>query len=382
MTIPEIATYELAADAVAEHVTPLEAGALAAPFSLRDQDGRRLDLEDDHLSGKSLILAFLDTEDDEACRRLLSALASKHENLARLNATVVAINADTDARRNGRLKHESGFLWPIVCDCSGAIFARYGLHKHRGADRRLVLLSPLRQVRSWIDSPADPDRSLETIMNEIEHMRAGEDPRWFPVHAPVLIIPNVLSRDECQRLIHAFETGGPFMVKDAGGKQPQGDYKMPVYEHDRQDRVDHMIQDPAMLEFLTERIGSRINPMVKKAFAFEVNRRESLHIARYVGKRGGHPMGHRDNTGPSTAYRRFALSMNLNDDYAGGEVVFREFNDHGYRGEPGTALVFSSSLLHEVQETTEGVRYNLITHLFNESTINPPAGTPRPGSAY
>jgi hypothetical protein len=249
------------------------------------------------------------------------------------------------------------------------VFAAYGLHKNHDQDSRLVLLSPLRQIRSWADSPADPDQSLDSMMNDIAEMRVSEDPRWFPVHAPVLIIPNVLSREECQRLIHAFETGGPFRVKDEGGKPPECDYKLPVYEHDRQDRVDHMIQDPAMLEFLTERIGTRVNPMVKKAFAFEVNRRESLHIARYVGKRGGHPMGHRDNTGPSTAYRRFALSMNLNDNFEGGGVAFREFNDHPYRGEPGTALVFSSSLLHEVEETTEGVRYNLITHLFNEASL-------------
>jgi hypothetical protein len=206
-------------------------------------------------------------------------------------------------------------------------------------------------------------------MQQIDQMKTTEDSRWFPVHAPVLIIPNVLSREECGQLIHAFETGGPFVVSEDDRQSQQGDYKMPIYEHDRQDRVDHMIQDPGMLEFLTERIGSRINPLIKKAFAFEVNRRESLHIARYVGKRGGHPMGHRDNTGPETAYRRFALSMNLNDDYEGGEVVFREFNAHGYRGEPGTALVFSSSLLHEVQETTQGVRYNLISHLFSEQTM-------------
>jgi peroxiredoxin len=369
MTVAAKPTYELAAERVGEHVVPLESGALAAPFSLRDEDGRKLELEDDHLSGKSMILAFLDIEDDQRCVQLLSAFAGCRSELDSLNATVVAINADTDARRNQRLKHDSGFYWPITCDCSGSVFASYGLHKNHGPDTRLVLLSPLRQVRSWVDSPADPALSLEKLMTEIAEMRVSEDPRWFPVHAPVLIIPNVLSRDECQRLIQAFETGGPFRIKDEGGRQPEGDYKMPVYEHDRQDRVDHMIQDPAMLEFLTERIGTRVNPMIKKAFAFEVNRRESLHIARYVGKRGGHPMGHRDNTGASTAYRRFAFSMNLNDDYEGGEVVFREFNDHGYRGEPGTALVFSSSLLHEVQETTQGIRYNLITHLFNEASL-------------
>lgn len=382
MTVAQRPTYELAADRVAEHVQPLEHGALPAPFSLRDEDGRTLNLDDDHLSGKPLILAFLNTPDDDQCRAVLKALAEKQPQWARRETTVVAISADTDARRSWRLKHEAGFFWPVTGDCSGAVFAQYGLHKTRGEPIRLVLLTPLRQVRSWFDSPASLEDTMELMMNQIDQMQKPGEQQWFPVHAPVLIIPNVLAREECQGLIHAFETGGPFMVKDAGGKEPKGDYKMPVYEHDRQDRVDHMIQDPAMLEFLTGRIGSRVNPLIKKAFAFEVNRREALHIARYVGKRGGHPMGHRDNTGAATAYRRFALSMNLNDDYEGGGVAFREFNEHPYRGQPGTALVFSSSLLHEVQETTSGVRYNLITHLFNESTINPPSAGKPEGGAY
>ena len=57
--------------------------------------------------------------------------------------------------------------------------------------------------------------------------------------------------------------------------------------------------------------------------------------------------------------------MSLNDDYEGGEITFGEFSPKGYRVPAGTAMVFSSSLLHEVQETTSGVRYNLISHLFS-----------------
>ncbi len=369
MTVANKPTYELAADSVRRHVQALEHGAIASGFSIRDEEGRLLDLNNDHLSGKPLLLAIFDTVSDERAKALLKQIAGRMNALMDLHATVLAVSADSDARRNWRLKHQSGFIWPVLGDCSGQVLASYGLHKGDRESFRLVLMTPLRQIRSWFDGLDQLEDSLDTIMQQIDQMKATEDSRWFPVHAPVLIIPNVLSREECAQLIKAFESGGPFVVSEDDRQAQQGDYKMPIYEHDRQDRVDHMIQEPGMLEFLTERIGSRINPLIKKAFAFEVNRRESLHIARYVGKRGGHPMGHRDNTGPETAYRRFALSMNLNDDYEGGEVVFREFNAHGYRGEPGTALVFSSSLLHEVQETTRGVRYNLITHLFNEQTM-------------
>ena len=46
-----------------------------------------------------------------------------------------------------------------------------------------------------------------------------------------------------------------------------------------------------------------------------------------------------------------------------------DVSPRGYRAPAGTAMVFSSSLLHEVLETTKGVRYNLISHLFNEQSI-------------
>lgn len=199
------------------------------------------------------------------------------------------------------------------------------------------------------------------------------DASWQPDHPPVLLVPNVLSPEECTGLIESFETGGPFTVRPPRPGELPGDYKMPVYEHHRQDRVDHVIKDQNTLKFLDQRIFSRVTPQIQRAFAYEVTRREDLHIARYVGERGGNPMGHRDNVSAATAYRRFALSLNLNDDYQGGEVMFKEYGDLGYKSEPGTALVFSSALLHEVQETTKGIRYTLISHFFNEASLPPRA---------
>ncbi len=61
--------------------------------------------------------------------------------------------------------------------------------------------------------------------------------------------------------------------------------------------------------------------------------------------------------------------MSLNEEFEGGEIVFKEFSPRGYRPPAGTAMVFSSSLLHEVQETTKGIRYNLISHFFNEAAL-------------
>ena len=367
--IEKCPTYDIACNMVADHVQPLWSGALPVSFETRDEDGRLLKLEDDHLSGKHLILVFLNEADKDTSLHVLKSFRARMSDFDQSSTTVLAINGDSDDKNNWQLKYESGFVWPIASDCSGAIFASYGLHKSQGEAVRIVLLTPLRQVRSWFDTPSNIDQTIEVIMSQINTPQSAENEKWFPSHAPVLMIPNVLSAEECKRLIHSYDTGGPFIIRHPDSGELKTDYKMPVYEHNRQDRVDHMIKDQTTLDFLTERMRTRINPMVRKAFGFDVTRREALHITRYVGKRGGNQMGHRDNTSPHTAYRRFAHSMNLNDDYEGGEVVFKEFNPHGYKGTPGTALVFSSALLHEVQETTSGTRYTLISHLFNDSTL-------------
>jgi predicted 2-oxoglutarate/Fe(II)-dependent dioxygenase YbiX len=258
----------------------------------------------------------------------------------------------------------------MLGDSTGAIFASYGLHKCHGESSRLVLLTPLRQVRVWFDSATKIENALEEIMNKTTPNQEQQPDRWSQPHAPILLIPNVLSPEECCRLTDHFELGAPFTVRPPRQGEFDSDYQMPVYEHNRQDRVDQIIKDRNILAFLDQRIWGRITPMIKKAFAFDVTLREDLHIARYQGNRDGNQMGHRDDSSAATAYRRFAFSMNLNNNFEGGELVFNEYNPCGYKTTPGTAMVFSSSLLHEVNETTKGVRYNLISHFYNESTIN------------
>ena len=47
-----------------------------------------------------------------------------------------------------------------------------------------------------------------------------------------------------------------------------------------------------------------------------------------------------------------------------GALRFPEYGAQRYRAETGSALVFSSSLLHEVLEVTSGRRYVLLSHLY------------------
>ena len=97
-----------------------------------------------------------------------------------------------------------------------------------------------------------------------------------------------------------------------------------------------------------------------------VTRIERDLVARYDADTGGHFGPHRDDTGISVAHRRFAVSINLNADFDGGEISFPEYSPQTFKAAPGTAVVFSASILHQVSRVTRGRRYVFLTFLFDE----------------
>ena len=61
------------------------------------------------------------------------------------------------------------------------------------------------------------------------------------------------------------------------------------------------------------------------------------------------------------------MSINLNlEQFEGGELRFPEFGGQRYRPANGTAIVFSSSLLHEALHVTSGHRLVLLAFLFGD----------------
>ncbi|MEO0574129.1 MAG: redoxin domain-containing protein [Pseudomonadota bacterium] len=355
-------TYERAQDKIAPYVRPLFHGTPLPPLDVKDETGRPLRLTDDYLCGKSLLLVLLNTCDAARAQQVLSCVAERYQSLENANVTVIGFSPDSNAANNRALRQSSGFQWPLPADATGQIYAGLGVHKGHGACDRLIWVTPLRQVHAWFDDSDDLNDTLDTLMSQTIASPAGD----MPLHAPVLLIPDVLSRAECHRLIESVESGAPLTVSPPKPGELSGDYQIPVYDYNRQDRVDHIIKDQATQQLLDERIFQRVVPVIKKSFAFDVTRREDLHVARYEGAREGSVVGHRDNVTAATAHRKFALSLNLNDDYDGGDVVFKEYSQAGYKSAAGAALIFSSALLHEVRETTRGVRYTLISHFFND----------------
>ncbi len=101
-------------------------------------------------------------------------------------------------------------------------------------------------------------------------------------------------------------------------------------------------------------------------FRFRATRMERYLIACYAAG-AGHFRPHRDNTTMGTAHRQFAVTVNLNDDFEGGDLRFPEFGPRTYRAPAGGAIIFSCSLLHEATPVTKGRRFAFLPFLYDEA---------------
>lgn len=253
----------------------------------------------------------------------------------------------------------------VFRDRDAAVSRRFGLLERAdgGALRyrpACLLLDPLLRVVA-----VEPLERLPALVGTLRGLPpAGLHAGGAEVPAPVLVLPRVLEPALCERLVAVYEAGGGaesgFMVERDGRT-------VGVYDDSRKRRRDQTIEDEALREAIRARISRRIAPEMRKAFQFNATRIERYIVACYDGASGGHFRAHRDNTTPATAHRRFAVTMNLNDGFEGGELWFPEFGPRRYRPPAGGAVVFSCSLLHEARPVTAGRRYALLPFLYDEA---------------
>lgn len=325
---------------------PLELGDIAPVFQLAGPGGEEINPDADHIAGRVLVLVFR-----PAGAQLpdgLEALAGKARAMGG-RAFVIASGPQVarDAPRGCEFLH----------DADGKVAALYGV----GQATRIVTLAPNRHVAALVEDTAAALAALEKIAARRADATANP---------PILVIPDVFSRADCQKLIGIYTmTGHTFLEPGHGAHPPgMGDYKMRIPEYGRKDRIDHWVVTAETNALIDDRLKRRVFPEVRKAFQYKITRREAYRIGCYEGERGGELHGHRDNTKPNVAHRRFACSINLNSEqFEGGGIRFPEFNDTEYRPETGAAIVFSSSLLHEPMHVTAGKRFVLLSFIYGET---------------
>lgn len=242
-------------------------------------------------------------------------------------------------------------------DTGGDVHAAYGIAAE-GPPCAVVLDLNVRVAA--VEQPADLDTAAAVIA-KLRGLDSDTPEGRSPRHAPVLLVPAALDGSMCDRLIDAWQAAAPV---ETGVETTANGRRVEALDSLHKRRRDHVVTDPALLQALTSHVGRRVIPEVKKAFSFAATRFEGFKIGCYTAADAGFFDAHRDNLSAATEHRRFALSLNLNDGYEGGEVSFPEYGRLLYRPDRGEALVFSGAHLHQVHPVTDGRRFVLLSFLF------------------
>jgi predicted 2-oxoglutarate/Fe(II)-dependent dioxygenase YbiX/peroxiredoxin len=247
----------------------------------------------------------------------------------------------------------------FLADYDGVIGRAFGA----GAMPRTVVLDPM--LRAVANIPWDHAAGhAQTVRNVLASLPAVDDSAGVPLTAPVLIVPRVFDFALCDVLIQFYqklggeESGFLFDVKGQTTR---------VVDHRLKRRSDLTVAHPQLREAIRSQIVRRLVPAIGQFFQFQATRMDRYIVACYDSAVGGHFYRHRDNVNVGAQHRRFAVTINLNKDYQGCDMVLPEFGRRTYRAPVGGAMVFSCGALHQVTPVTSGRRYAFLAFLYGEA---------------
>lgn len=323
----------------------------------------------DTTAGRYVVLCFFGSAADAAGSEALKAVMARRALFDDRRMCFFGVSVDPSDRNSQRVRASMPgirFFW----DFDGGISRTYGALPIDAASpggvpfRRfwLVLDPTLRVMRAFPFASTIAEQ--DAVFDYLAALPAPDVHTGTALQAPILLLPNVFEPDLCRRLIELFEANrgdeAAFMSEEEGRT---------VFVTDREvkSRRDHHLVDQPVIEAVRDRIRRRVVPEIHKVHQFQVTRMERYLVCCYSAEEGGHFGSHRDNTTKGTAHRRFAVSVNLNSDFEGGEISFPEYGPRGFKPAPGAAVVFSCSLLHEVSRMTRGKRYVFLPFLYDDA---------------
>ena len=309
-------------------------------------------------AGRWIVLCFLGSADDPRAQRELAEL-HQEAHLFDEDRLVVHGVLTAPPRDLTPLLEISGPAVSFLADYDGALTRAFGAVE---MPRTIVLDPMLRTIANiaW-DHPEGHAQVLRGLLRSLPDI---DDAAGVPMMAPVLIVPRVLDFPLCDLLVKLYERMGGedsgFMLDVAGKTQTMVDYGL-------KRRNDLILAAPELREAICDRIVRRLLPAIGTYFQFDATRMDRHIVACYDSAIGGHFYRHRDNVNAGAQHRRFAVTINLNKDYDGCDLMFPEFGRKVYRAPVGGAIVFSCGALHQVTPITRGRRYAFLAFLYGEA---------------
>ena len=316
----------------------------------------------DTLAGRyQLYCFFLGVIDDEA-RTVLELVHRRRrlfddQHCSFIGVSITAQDKATGLRDllpGGRIAWDLVFAGSSAC---GAVPIEAKAGQPTPGRRLWMLVDPsLHVLEVFAFNAAGAEAVLDAVANLPTPDRFGGVSR----PAPILLLPNVFEPALRERLISAYE-------REGGEESGVHRHGQGVLDANFKRRKDLTIVDTSLLEATNARISRRVLPEIEKLFFMRAGFIERHIVGCYAAQDGGHFAAHRDNRQGATGHRRFAVSINLNDDFEGGEVVFPEYSMQGYKAPAGWAVVFPCAALHQVTRVTAGARYAFLPFVYDDA---------------
>ncbi|NPD17093.1 redoxin domain-containing protein [Xinfangfangia sp. D13-10-4-6] len=323
----------------------------------------------DTAAGRYLVLCFFGSAASPHSAPRLQAVRARPDLFNDSFAAFFGISADPADEQGGRLQNQLPgyrFIWDSDLTASrlyGAAPRETDIPPGSHLRPLWAVIDPSMRMIDLIPFEADGG-DIARVIRLLESQPAPARFAGIELQAPILYLPRVFEPALCQTLIGLYEAeGGEFSgtMRQIGGKT------VGVNDLRFKSRRDCTVTDPELIRQIQTAISRRVLPEIQKVHQYAATRMERYIVSCYSADEGGHFSAHRDNTTSGTAHRRFAVSINLNDDFDGGEVSFPEYGPRSMKAPPGGAVVFSCSLLHRVTPVTRGRRFAFLPFVYDEA---------------
>jgi len=341
-----------------------------APW-FRQRNTSNPDYAFDTVGGRYVVMCFFGSARDAAGQ---AALAFAHKHRAMFDddrMCFFGISLDPEDEQTGRVREDLPGIRHFW-DFDGTVSQLYGalpnpLPEQQSstlAARRIwIVLDPALSVLAVLEFEKD-GAELEALYKLLNSLPPLDSYGGIEMHAPVIILPRIFETELCQKLIGEYEKHGGI---ESGYMRDQDGKTVGVYNSQHKRRDDYFFEDEVLKRAVQKRIHQKVIPVIKKVHNFNVTRMERYVVGCYDSQSGGHFRPHRDNSSLGTAHRRFALSINLNDDFTGGELVFPEYSSRRYKVPVGAGVIFAGALMHAVTPVVSGRRYAFLPFLYDEA---------------
>jgi peroxiredoxin/predicted 2-oxoglutarate/Fe(II)-dependent dioxygenase YbiX len=328
-----------------------------APFFAAAIDGvDRYSL--DVAAGRWIVLMIFGTAAEPASHDGLLLALSRAELFNGTDAAFFGVSADpADKAQRGLANVDPGirFFWDFDC----TVARLYGVADATHLKPAVFLIDPAFRI-----AMSAPVEATAVVLDRLAAELAAAPAEQASQVAPVLTLPRILEPEICQELVAYYRAGqatpSGFAVDMEGRTIQRLDPQL-------KRRSDVTIQDTRLVAELRDRLETRLFPMLKRALGWQARYVERYLVCRYGAEQQGFFSRHRDDVTAGTAHRKFAVTLNLNDDFEGGELRFPEFGPRLYRPPAGGATAFCCSLLHEAMPVTGGERFAFVPFLYDDA---------------